>query len=96
MTDKQTGTLAASVASIGDQLQITNGHQMVIELAVVALLRSHPNHPAFAEEFRRLWLQAGSLHSDASLGNKMHEGMRQALEMLEESCSVALGVRPVK
>lgn len=87
-------SLAGSVAVIGDATQNARGEMAVLTCAVAALVRTHPAPEAFAEEFRRAWQLAGSQHSNAEIGSPAIDGIYAALEVVEEACSVPLGVRP--
>ena len=48
--------LAASVATLGDNLAEAAGSRVVLLAAVLSLVRTHPDQKRFAEEFRRAWL----------------------------------------
>jgi len=87
-------TLAGAVVAQGEQLQQITGELSGLAVALMALVRTHPDPERFAAEFRRLWLQHGSQHSNAELGGPALESISAVLEMLEEACPVPLGVRP--
>jgi len=71
------------------------GKTLVVEMAVVALLKSLPDQAqgAFAKEFERFWQLLGSQHSDPSIDPEFRDGIATMLEFLEEACP-ALAVRP--
>ncbi|MHB9021315.1 MAG: hypothetical protein ACYC3A_05770 [Halothiobacillus sp.] len=87
-------TLASSVVLLGEESQETTGRLLVLESAVLALVRSHPDHERFAEEFRRCWQLFGSQHSNPDNGELTLMSISEALDRLEASCPVPLGVRP--
>ncbi|GGK08711.1 hypothetical protein [Luteimonas terricola] len=86
--------LAASMVNLGESASETHAGLHVLELAVAALIRSHPAPERFAEEFRRYWLQSGSLHSDDEVDPVAAARIDSALSILEEACPVPLRVRP--
>ncbi len=94
--EERVRVLAGAVATQGEQMQRMMASEHAFGMAVLALVRSHPDPARFAAEFRRVWLDAGSQHSDESHGAIALESIAEALSMLEESCSVPLNVRPRK
>lgn len=94
MTDADIRAIAGAVAVQGEQMQRIMGEADVLTMAVLALVRSHPDPAGFAAEFRRFWLQNGSQHSHAELGEPALGSISEMLSMLEEACVSPLGVRP--
>ena len=87
-------TLAGCVATQGESLQQAVGEAQVWQVAVLALVRSHPDPAAFAAEFRQLWLRLGSQHQHAELGPEGLAGIAAGLDLLEAFCPAPLDVRP--
>ncbi len=93
MGEEHIKSLAVSVAALGDNAQFEAGKMLVLEMALLSLVRSHPNQAAFATEFRRCWQLAGSQHSNDGLGVQAQDGIDAMLGLLEEACP-DLAVRP--
>lgn len=93
MGEDRIKTLANSVAVHGDHIQFEAGRMLVLEMAVLSLVRSHPDRAAFAKEFQRSWQLAGSQHSNDEHGTQTQDGIDIMLDLLEEACP-DLAVRP--
>lgn len=89
-----TSPLNAAVVNLGEALQQIAAEQHVVQASLIALIRAHPAPEAFAAEFRRAWLQLGSPHSNAALGEAALAHIDRALAMVEEASAVPLHVRP--
>ncbi len=86
--------LAASVAKQGEALEDGAGQTAVLLCAVAALVRTHPDPSAFANAFRRAWLQLGYSGAITPDGLPASDGIDAALSVLEGNCSVPLNIRP--
>ena len=87
-------SLAASVATLGEAVQGMEGELPVLVCAVAALVRTHPDGPAFAAAFRRAWLQLGAPNQVLDADDPNVHRMRSALEVIEASCQAPLNIRP--
>ena len=78
------------------QAETTEGllaQMQVVVLAVAAMLRSHPDPQAFAQEFRRAWQRSDDPLACAQEGSVVAQHIESVLDILEESCSAPLNVR---
>ena len=78
----------------GGELEYQTAQASVLLCAISALVESHPNPGAFAKAFQAQWQRGGAQNQAQPDGSKSAEGMDDALSILEESCPVALNVRP--
>ncbi len=85
--------LAATVEILADRQMEAVGETLVLKMAILALVRSHPDRAAFAREFRRCWQLSGSQHSNPGIPPRTASVIDAALETLEEVCP-ELDVRP--
>ena len=79
---------------LSGELEYQTAQTSVLLCAISALVESHPQPAAFAKAFQAQWQRIGSQNQAQPDGSKSAEGMDDALSVLEESCSVALNVRP--
>lgn len=70
------------------------GQLRVMGCTLAALVRTHPDPEAFAQAFRRAWMQSGVSLEESDTDQEMHGGIEALLEILESNCSVPLNVRP--
>ena len=93
-TRKMIGELAGVAQEITG-LSINSAAQVkVLVLAVAALVKSHPDPAAFAQSFRRFWMQSESPSDCDETTGEYVEGIAAVLEILEAHCAVPLNVRP--
>ncbi|MBX3654155.1 MAG: hypothetical protein KF686_08210 [Ramlibacter sp.] len=93
-TEEKIRLLAEGVAAQGGVMQAQQGEVLVLLCAIAAIAKTHPAPEAFAAQFRRAWLQAGSKHADPTGDAQFLDGISSALAILEENCSAPLNVRP--
>lgn len=94
MRDDAIKTLAASVATLGEAVQGVEGELPALVCALAALVRTHPDGPAFAAAFRRAWLQIGSPNQALAADDAAGRRMRAVLEILQDQCPAPLNVLP--
>ena len=94
MSQSSIGTLAASVAALGEAVEEVGGELPVLVCAVAALVRTHPEPQAFAAAFRRAWLQLGAPNQVLAADDPTGRRMRSALDVLAASCQAPLNIRP--
>lgn len=87
-------SLDARIQGLGGELEYQAAQGSVLLLAISALVESHPDAASFAKAFQAQWTRSGNQNQAQPDGSKSAEGMDDALAILEESCSVPLGVRP--
>jgi len=72
-------TLAAAVATLGEELQRLHGEHHALVALLLAVARTHPDPKALAAEIRRSWTLLGSRHQDEALGAGFLEGTNAIL-----------------
>lgn len=87
-------SLDARIRGLGGELEYQVAQSSVLLIAISALVESHPDPASFSKAFQAQWTRSGNQNQAQPGGSKSSEGMDDALEVLEESCSVPLNVRP--
>jgi len=88
------GEIKAEIDALKEEQRGSMSELAVLVCAVASLVRTHPDPSAFAGAFRRTWLQVGAPNQALETDDEASDRMHSVLEVLEESCSVPLGVRP--
>lgn len=95
LTDKQMiNMLAVAVKQLSDEAAISAMQQGVMNCAIAALVRTHPDPKAFVVAFRLLLLRQGSLNEWREDGTPIEASVSESLSILERACPVPLGIRP--
>lgn len=92
--NKKISQLASLVVMQNEHTANLLGQLKVVSCALSALVRTHPDPEAFAQAFRRSWLQSETPLGDAAADHAALEGIEQVLVALEGNCPVPLNIRP--
>ena len=86
--------LAEVAETLNEGSSRMQGQLQAMAIALSALVRTHPDPPAFAQAFRRAWLAGdGFPQTDLTTGAR-RAGMESVVALLEVSCLAPLNVRP--
>lgn len=95
MSDSQKiSKLAGIAAALGDEMQRAAGIDVVLQCALVALVRIQPDPHAFARAFRENWQRFGAPNQRLDADDPCAVGIAELLGQLESACPAPLNVRP--